>query len=68
MKDYTETQDKQSFDFAYDELSLLAKQLLSKCNAQSISSPLTFCRFMQEKANMEKRNALIEVEKYLINE
>jgi len=68
MKEFTETQDKQNLDSAYEELSPLAKKLLSKCNAQSISSPLTFCRFMQEKANMEKRNALIEVEKYLIND
>jgi hypothetical protein len=63
----TETTYSQT-NFAHEELSKKAKELLKKCYSATLCSPLQFCRIMQEDATGEKYNALLEVERYLINE
>jgi len=55
-------------DDAYKELSKIAKELLSKCYTSTLCSPLQYCRLMQESATGNKYSALLEVERYLINE
>jgi hypothetical protein len=67
-ENFTEVTEYKNFDYAYDELSNYAKKLLSKCYSSTLSSPLSYCRIMQEDARGEKYAALCEVEIYLINE
>ena len=68
-KQYTETAEPQPVNWAYEELSPKAKKLLSYIwKTATLSSPLQFCRIMQEDAIGSKYMALLEVERYLINE
>jgi hypothetical protein len=62
----SETESKQ-LNTAYDDLSPKAKKILAYIWENSNNS-LLFCRSMQESARGEKHSALIEVERYLINE
>lgn len=57
-----------NYNYAYAELSEKAKMLLSKCINETMLSPLSYCRMLQESAKGEKYIALCEVERYLINE
>jgi hypothetical protein len=69
MEEFTETCDNSGgFNFAYDELSPLAKKLLLVCFDATIVSPLERCRIMKEAAKGAKLYALYEVERYLIND
>jgi len=69
MNEFTETCDNSGgFDFTFDELSPLAKKLLSVCFDATLVSPLERCRIMQEAAKGAKLSALYEVERYLIND
>ena len=52
----------------YSELSDRAKKLLNQCHAASLCSPLELCRMKQENATGIYYDALLEGERYLINE
>jgi lipid II:glycine glycyltransferase (peptidoglycan interpeptide bridge formation enzyme) len=58
----------QDFDYAFEDLSAEAKEMVRKCHKATLTSPLTYCRMLQEECTVKQYNALVEAEHYLINE
>jgi hypothetical protein len=65
------TQDGTPHGFIFDdfnELSPSVQKIVEKCHKSTMSSPLQYCRMLQEDAKGQHYMDLVDAERYLINE